>query len=190
MLDQLRSAVPRHPSHQFKAERAADDLGRALKRGESNVAVLRVKQTADLAAAGFHVLGKALAREILRFHRLADLPCQYLLDGDSLEFFELAFALEEVVKGGQVIGRARDLLLFISASSRIELTFASAGQRETIVRCFLRLLDEAVEKDDFARLNAEQDAGDPVVRQVASQFPPSSMGRHRGIPTGYLNHTP
>jgi hypothetical protein len=56
-----------------------------------------IKETADLASAGLHALGETLARQVLRFHRLGDLPSQHFLDGDGLEFFELPFFLKEFV---------------------------------------------------------------------------------------------
>jgi hypothetical protein len=50
----------------------------------------------------------------------------------------------------------------MSASSRLEFTFAFTGQGQVIARCLLRLLDEAVENQDLALPNGKQDAGDPL----------------------------
>jgi hypothetical protein len=57
------------------------------------------------------------------------------------------------------------------ASSRIEFTFASVGQGQVFIGRLPGLLDETMKNHDFALMDAEQNAGDPTARKVASQFP-------------------
>jgi hypothetical protein len=89
------------PLYQFHPERAAHDFRGALKGGDRHVAVLRVEQAADLAAAGLHALGQALAREILRLHGFGNLARERLLDGERLELLELAVTLPKPVLGDE-----------------------------------------------------------------------------------------
>jgi hypothetical protein len=53
------------------------------------IAVLRVQQPPNLAAAGFYARGECAAGEIVGLHGLGNLPCQQLLDdncsGDALQ---------------------------------------------------------------------------------------------------------
>jgi hypothetical protein len=46
--------------HQFEPDFAAEQRGGALQGGQRHVAILRIEQPTDLAAAGIHALGKAL----------------------------------------------------------------------------------------------------------------------------------
>src|SRR5580658_6049994 len=93
-------------SHQFETHLATDHFSGALQGQKGDVAVLGIKQAADLAAACAHPLGKALARQVLRLHRLLDLPGQHLLDGDSLEGFAGSLGVQEIIEGGKPLGAA------------------------------------------------------------------------------------
>ena len=64
--------------------------------------------------------GRSIGPRQFTFHHLADLQRQYLLNGDGFEFFELAFALEEVVEGGQPLVERAIFFFVISVSSRME----------------------------------------------------------------------
>ena len=73
-----------------------------MQRRQSDVAVTGIEQTTYLAATGLHALRQTSSRDIPRLHGFANLPGENFLDGDSLEFIELALAFEEIVEGSQV----------------------------------------------------------------------------------------
>src|SRR5882757_3553435 len=55
---------------------------------------------------------------------------------------------------------------FMSSSSRLELSFAPERERQVFIGRFLALLDEAMKNDEFALLDAEQHARNPIARKV------------------------
>src|SRR6266571_5213677 len=86
--------LPASCSNELQLERAPHDSCGTLQRSERYVSVLRIEKAADLAAARVHALGKAFAREVLRFHCFGNLPREDFLDCNSLELFKLPFFFE------------------------------------------------------------------------------------------------
>jgi hypothetical protein len=84
--------------NQFEAQFASEHGGGALQGRQRDVAVVRVEQAADLAAACSHPLGHALARQALGLHRLFDLPGQNFLDGDGRKRLARAFRVEKAIE--------------------------------------------------------------------------------------------
>lgn len=60
--------------NQLQAQRSPYDFCGALQGRDRHIAVLRIKKAGDLAAARPHAFGQALARQVLRLHRLRDPP--------------------------------------------------------------------------------------------------------------------
>ncbi len=80
-----------------------------MQRYQRDIAVLRVKQTADLAPARSHAFGETLARKPLRLHRLRNLPSQHFLDGDGLKRLARAFLIKELVEQGESLSATEPL---------------------------------------------------------------------------------
>src|SRR4029077_16028323 len=93
--------VPARALEQVQPQRSADHLGSSLQRRKSDVTIFRIKQAADLAAAGFHFFSKALPGNVLGFTGLEHLPCKDLLDRRCLKFLKLAVFLQESVERAQ-----------------------------------------------------------------------------------------
>ena len=97
--------------NQFQPQRPAYHLGRPLQRRECHISILRVQEAADLAAARLHPFGQALPGDVLRLHRLNDLPCQHFLDGRCLKLLKLALIPEKSIERAEA-GRRTDSFPF------------------------------------------------------------------------------
>jgi len=101
-------------SNEFETKSSSDNSCCTLKRGQRHIAVVRIEESSNLAAAGLHAFGKALAGDVLRLHGFADLPGKHFLDCHSLERVKLPFLLEKIIKSGELRDGAGSLLLFHS----------------------------------------------------------------------------
>lgn len=162
-------------SDQFQAQRPSYHPRRTLQRRKGHIAVFRVEQAANLAATGFHAGGQTVAGNIIRLHRLGDLPRQNLLDGGRLKLFELAVVFQKIVKRTQLGGGAgRSRLLGLGHCSLL-LTFkfflSLARQGQFDIGRLLRLLDEAVKNNNALARHAEQHACNAVAWKAGPHLP-------------------
>jgi hypothetical protein len=146
--------------NEIKPYLASQHLSGTLQRVECNVAVGRIKQSGDLAAAGVHPLRHAGPRQSFSFHRFFDLPCQNFLNGNSLERFARSIVIKNVIKGRQPFGTARLLRCHGTPAKQI-LSFAFEQSSDHLLG-LAASFDEAMKCDQPTIRKAEQQTSDPI----------------------------
>ncbi len=131
------------------------------------------REAAPLTAARVHAFGEALARQVLRLHRVGDLPCQHFLDRDRLELLELSLHAGENRRVSIISRRAVSASMTSCVSSTLPsgARFAAAPARQrryTSSGDFCAFLERSHEAPRILpSLNAEQHA-------TRSEFPARS----------------
>ena len=85
--------------HKLHCHPPADDSRGSLLAGQRDV-VLRVQQTIHLGTACLEQHGHLFLGKLLLLHGLGKLPLHHLLDRLRLDFTEVPFLLEKVIKTG------------------------------------------------------------------------------------------